>query len=107
VQAASGELERATAAALGGGTALYLLALTAIHATTGHAIGDRVLWLRLAAAVAALAIGALGPLDAPLGLVALLAALLVAHVAAEMALRQAAAGEAPPEGSTATGPTLP
>jgi low temperature requirement protein LtrA len=108
LQAAGGELERATAAALGGGTALYLLALTAIHATTGHAIGDRVLWLRLAAAVVALAIGALGPLGAPLGLIALLAALLVVHVAAEMALRQqAAAGQAPPEGSTATGPTLP
>jgi low temperature requirement protein LtrA len=109
VQAPTGELERAAAAALGGGTALYLLALTAIHATTGHAIGDRVLWLRLGSAGVALAIGAFGPLGAPLGLVGLLAALLVVHVAVEMALRHqaAAAGEAPPEPSTATGPTLP
>jgi low temperature requirement protein LtrA len=109
VQAAAGELERATAAALGGGTALYLLALTAIHATTGHAIGDRVLWLwlRLGSAAVALAVGAFGPLGAPLGLVGLLAALLVVHVAVEMALRHQAAGEAPPDVPTATGPTLP
>jgi low temperature requirement protein LtrA len=108
VQAAAGELERATAAALGGGTAMYLLALTAIHAT-GHAIGDRVLWLRLGAAGVALAVGAFGPLGAPLGLVGLLAALLVADVAVEMVLlyQAAAAGEAPPDPSTATGPTLP
>src|SRR6266511_1040921 len=107
VQAAAGELERATAAALGGGTALYLLALTAIHATTGHAIGDRVLWLRLGSAAVTLAVGAFGPLGAPLGLVGLLAALLVVHVAVEMALRHQAAGEAPPDVPTATGPTLP
>src|SRR6266508_2654206 len=107
VQAAAGELERATAAALGGGTALYLLALTAIHATTGHAIGDRVLWLRLGSAAVALAVGAFGPLGAPLGLVGLLAALLVVHVAVEMALRHQAASEAPPDVPTATGPTLP
>jgi hypothetical protein len=102
-------LKLVIAAALLGGTALYLLALTAIHATTGHAIGDRVLWLRLGSAGVALAVGALGPLGAPLGLVALLAALLVVHVAIEMALRlqAVAAGEAPPEPSTATGPTLP
>jgi low temperature requirement protein LtrA len=107
LQSATGELQRATAAALGGGTALYLLALTAIHATTGHAVGDRVLWLRLGSAAVALAIGALGPLGAPLGLVGLLAALLVVHVAVETALQQQGAGEAPPEVSTATGPTLP
>jgi low temperature requirement protein LtrA len=107
LQSANGELERATAAALGGGTALYLLALTAIHATTGHGIGDRVLWLRLASAVVALAIGALGPLGAPLGLVGLLAALLVVHVAVETALQQQGAGEAPPEVSTAPGPACP
>jgi low temperature requirement protein LtrA len=107
LQSATGELQRATAAALGGGTALYLLALTAIHATTGHAVGDRVLWLRLGSAAVALAIGAFGPLGAPLGLVGLLAALLVVHVAVETALQQQGAGEAPPEVSTATGPTLP
>jgi low temperature requirement protein LtrA len=106
VQSATHELERATAAALGGGTALYLLALTAIHATTGHAIGDRVLWLRLGSAAVALAVGVYGPLGAPLGLVGLLAALLVVHVAVETALQQQA-GEASPDAPTATGPTLP
>src|SRR6266508_3517083 len=107
VQAAAGGMQRAIATALGGGTALYLLALTAIHATTGHAIGDRVLWLRLGSAAVALAVGAFGPLGAPLGLVGLLAALLVVHVAVEMALRHQAASEAPPDVPTATGPTLP
>jgi hypothetical protein len=68
-----------------------------------------VLWLRLGSAGVALAIGAFGPLGAPLALVGLLAALLVVHVAVEMALRHqaAAAGEAAPDPSTATGPTLP
>jgi low temperature requirement protein LtrA len=105
VQSATGELERATAAALGGGTALYLLALTVIHATAGHSIGDRVLWLRLASAAVALAIGAFGPLGAPLGLVGLLTALLVVHVAVEATLHQAVA-EGPPD-AAASGPTLP
>jgi low temperature requirement protein LtrA len=110
VQSAAGELERATAVALGGGTALYLLALTAIHATTGHTgtgVGDRVLWLRLGSAAVALAIGAFGPLGAPLGLVGLLAVLLVAHVAAEMVLQLRAAGDAAPDVAPASGPPLP
>ena len=107
VQSAAGELERATAVALGGGTALYLLALTAIHATTGHTgtgVGDRVLWLRLGSAAVALAIGAFGRLGAPLGLVGLLAVLLVAHVAAEMVLQLRAAGDAAPDVAPASGP---
>ena len=91
VESAAHELERATAMALGGGTALYLLALTALHAATGHSISDRVLWLRLGSAVVALAIGVFGPLGAPLGLVGLLAVLLVAHVAAETVLQHRAA----------------
>src|SRR6266545_2544179 len=70
-------------------------------------IGDRVLWLRLGSAAVALAVGAFAPLGASLGLVGLLTALLVVHVAVEMALRHQAAGEAPPDVPTATGPTLP
>jgi low temperature requirement protein LtrA len=103
LEAATHELSRATAAALGGGTALYLLALTAMHAASGHHVSDRVLWLRLASALVALAIGAFGPLGAPAGLVGLLAALLVAHVAAETVLQHRAAGEA----AAASGPALP
>jgi low temperature requirement protein LtrA len=103
VESAAHELERATAMALGGGTALYLLALTALHAATGHSISDRVLWLRLGSAVVALAIGVFGPLGAPLGLVGLLAVLLVAHVVAETVLQHRAASDA----AAATGPTLP
>jgi low temperature requirement protein LtrA len=93
VESAAHELERATAMALGGGAALYLLALTALHAATGHSISDRVLWLRLGSAVAALAIGVFGPLGAPLGLVGLLAVLLVAHVVAETVLQHRAASD--------------
>jgi low temperature requirement protein LtrA len=103
VESAAHELERATAMALGGGTALYLLALTALHAATGHSISDRVLWLRLGSAVVALAIGVFGPLGAPLGLVGLLAVLLVAHVVAETVLQHRAASDV----AAATGPTLP
>jgi low temperature requirement protein LtrA len=103
VESATHELERATAMALGGGTALYLLALTALHAATGHSISDRVLWLRLGSAVVALAIGVFGPLGAPLGLVGLLAVLLVAHVVAETVLQHRAASDV----AAATGPTLP
>jgi low temperature requirement protein LtrA len=103
LESAAHELERATAMALGGGTALYLLALTALHAATGHSISDRVLWLRLGSAVVALAIGVFGPLGAPLGLVGLLAVLLVAHVVAETVLQHRAASDA----AAATGPTLP
>jgi low temperature requirement protein LtrA len=103
VESAAHELERATAMALGGGAALYLLALTALHAATGHSISDRVLWLRLGSAVVALAIGVFGPLGAPLGLVGLLAVLLVAHVVAETVLQHRAASDV----AAATGPTLP
>jgi low temperature requirement protein LtrA len=103
VESAAHELERATAMALGGGTALYLLALTALHAATGHSISDRVLWLRLGSAVVALAIGVFGPLGAPLGLVGLLAVLLVAHVVAETLLQHRGASDV----AAATGPTLP
>jgi len=103
VESAAHELERATAMALGGGAALYLLALTALHAATGHSISDRVLWLRLGSAVVALAIGVFGPLGAPLGLVGLLAVLLVAHVVAETVLQHRAASDV----AVATGPTLP
>src|SRR6266545_1263117 len=63
--------------------------------------------LPLLAGLVSVAVGAFGPLGAPLGLVGLLAALLVVHVAVEMALRHQAASEAPPDVPTATGPTLP
>jgi low temperature requirement protein LtrA len=106
-QSAVGELDRSTTAALAGGTALYLLALTAIHASTGHSVYDRVLWLRVGSAALALAVGAAWPLSSPLGLVAVLGVLLVAHVAVETTLQREPGDQPDAEVAPASGPTMP
>jgi low temperature requirement protein LtrA len=97
VESAAGQLERATALALGAGTALYLLATVviglAIRRTT-----DRVRWPALGAAALALAIGLVWPLGLPVGLLVVLDLMLVALVAVQSAgrLRAEPASEAGP-----------
>jgi low temperature requirement protein LtrA len=84
-QAEAAQLERSTTLALGGGTALYLLAIV----VTGLAVRrptDRALWLWLVSAAVALAIGLLWPLGLPLGLIAVLDVMLVGLVAFEAVL---------------------
>jgi low temperature requirement protein LtrA len=105
VGAAGGALARSTTLAFGGGTALYLLALTVVHARVGGVVQDRVRWLRLGTAAVALAIGAFAPLGAPLILVGLMDALLVAHLVAETLLQQQ--GAPPGEVAVPGGPGLP
>jgi low temperature requirement protein LtrA len=100
VEAAAGQLERSTALALGGGTAVYLLA-TVVIGLAAHADG-RVPELWLASAAVALAIGLLWPLGLPIGLVAALDVVLVVLVAVEEIRRRDAEPEA-----TAAGPGLP
>jgi low temperature requirement protein LtrA len=95
-ETAVGELSRTTALALGGGTALYLLSLTAIHAVTGDSVRNRVLWLRAGSAAAAVLVGAVGPLGAPVLEVGLLDVVLLAHVATETVL-QGRPRPAPPD----------
>jgi low temperature requirement protein LtrA len=99
-EAADGLLERSTTLALGGGTALYLLAMVVIGlAVRGTA--DRVLWLWVGAAAVALALGLLWPLDAPLGLLALLDLVLVGLVVVEVVGRTPAEPEADAEAQAA------
>jgi low temperature requirement protein LtrA len=102
-EAADGLLERSTTLALGGGTALYLLAMVVIGlAVRGTA--DRVLWLWVGAAAVALALGLLWPLDAPLGLLALLDLVLVGLVVVEVVGRTPAEPEADAEAQAAAAP---
>jgi len=97
VEAATGKLERSTALALGGGTALYLLAALlsglAVRRTT-----DRARWLGLGAAVLALAIGLVWPLGLPVGLLVALDLTLLVLVAVE------SAGRLKAEPATGAGP---
>jgi low temperature requirement protein LtrA len=86
VEAATGQLERSTAVALGGGTALYLLATVVVGLAVRQSTG-RVPWLRLGAAVLAVAIGLVWPLGVPVGLLVALDLLLVLLVAVESAGR--------------------
>jgi low temperature requirement protein LtrA len=82
-ETADGLLERSTTLALGGGTALYLLAMVVIGLAVRRT-ADRVLWLWVGAAAVALALGLLWPLGAPLGLLALLDLVLVGMVVVEV-----------------------
>jgi low temperature requirement protein LtrA len=86
VEAATGQLERSTAVALGGGTALYLLATVVVGLAVRQSTG-RVPWLRLGAAALAVAIGLVWPLGVPVGLLVALDLLLVLLVAVESAGR--------------------
>jgi low temperature requirement protein LtrA len=102
-EAAAGELERSTTVALGGGTAVYLVATVVTGLAVRRGAG-RELWPRVAAAVAALAAGLGWPVDAPLGLLVVLDALLVGLVAVETVRRPAEpatpAGAEPVTGAT-------
>jgi low temperature requirement protein LtrA len=90
VREATGQLERTTALALGGGTAVYLLATVVIGLAVRRE-APRLLGLWLGSAVLALAIGILWPLDLPLGLLVAVDVVLIALVAAEAVWRHATA----------------
>jgi low temperature requirement protein LtrA len=90
IEAATGELQRSTALALGAGTALYLLA-TVVTGLAVRRTTDRVRWPALAAAALALAIGLAWPLELPVGLLLALDLMLVALVVVESAGRLRAA----------------
>jgi low temperature requirement protein LtrA len=101
-EAAVGQLARSTALALGGGTALCLLATIMIRRSADPVVG-----LRLGAAAAALAIGLAWPLGAPLGLIGLLDLVLVGLVVVEALWERRTGVGAPAGANAATGPTVP
>jgi low temperature requirement protein LtrA len=105
-EAAAGQLERSTTLALGGGTAVYLLA-TVVSGLAIRRTADRVLWLWLGSAMAALAIGLLWPLGLPVGLILALDVMLVGLVAVEAIWRRRAEEEAPTGAEPVTGAGLP
>ena len=80
--AAGGQLERSTTAALGGGTALYLLSTVVIGLAVRRG-SDRRLSLWLGSAAVCLAVGLVWPLGLPVGLLVALDLVLFALVAAE------------------------
>jgi low temperature requirement protein LtrA len=106
LQAATGRLERSTSLALGGGTALYLLAVLVTGLAVGRG-GGRRLWRWLGAAAAAMAIGLAWPLGLPVGLLVALDLLLLALVAVESLERGPAGPEAPADAGAAAGVSLP
>jgi low temperature requirement protein LtrA len=81
-EAATGTLERSTTLALGGGTALYLLA-TVVVGLAVRSGPDRTLWLWLGAATVTLTVGLLWPLGLPVGLLLALDLVLVTLVAVD------------------------
>ena len=106
LQAATGRLERSTSLALGGGTALYLLAVLVTGLAVGRG-GGRRLGRWLGAAGASLAIGLAWPLGLPVGLLVALDLVLLALVAVESLERRPAGPEAPADAGAATGVSLP
>ena len=80
--AAGGQLERSTTAALGGGTALYLLSTVVIGLAVRRG-SDRRLSLWLGSAAVCLAVGLVWPLGLPVGLLVALDLVLFALVAVE------------------------
>jgi len=88
-EAATGQLERATTLALGGGTAVYLLS-TVVIGLAVRSRPDRMLWLWLASAAAALAVGFVWPLGLPVGLLVALDLVLLVLVALDSAERRQA-----------------
>jgi len=82
LDAAGGQLERSTTAALGGGTALYLLSTVVIGLAVRRG-SDRRLSLWLGSAAVCLAVGLVWPLGLPVGLLVALDLVLFALVAVE------------------------
>jgi low temperature requirement protein LtrA len=96
-EAATGQLERATTLTLGGGTAVYLLS-TVVIGLAVRSSPDRMLWLWLASAAVALAVGLVWPLGLPVGLLVALDLVLLVLVAVDSAERrqaEPAAGASP------------
>ena len=99
-EAATGQLQRTTALALGAGTALYLLATL----VTGRALRpgtDRRQWWWVGAVAATLAVGLAWPLGLPVGLLVVLDLVLAGLVAVEAVGRL----ETEPEDHAGTEPT--
>jgi low temperature requirement protein LtrA len=96
-EAATGQLERSTTAALGGGAALYLLSTVVIGLAVRRG-SDRRLPLWLGAAAASLAIGVGWPLGLPIGLLValdlVLAVLVVVESRGQLRAEPAAPAEA-------------
>jgi low temperature requirement protein LtrA len=82
LDAAGGQLERSTTAALGGGTALYLLSTVVIGLAVRRG-SDRRLSLWLGSAAVCLAVGLVWPLGLPVGLLVALDLVLFALVAVD------------------------
>jgi low temperature requirement protein LtrA len=97
-EAASGQLERATTLALGGGAAVYLLS-TVVIGLAVRSSPDRMLWLWLVSAAVTLAVGLLWPLGLPVGLLVAFDLVLVVLVAVDSVGRlraePAASGSSP------------
>jgi low temperature requirement protein LtrA len=106
LDAAGGRLERSTTAALGGGTALYLLSTVVIGLAVRRG-SDRWLPLWLGAAAASLAVGLFWPLGVPVGLMVALDLVLAVLVAAESRGQLRAGPGTPAEAGAATGAPLP
>jgi low temperature requirement protein LtrA len=99
-ESVTGTLERSTTLALGGGTALYLLA-TVVVGLAVRSGADRMLWLWLGSAAAILAVGFLWPLGLPVGLLVAVDLVLVTLVSVDSVARRQAA----PEAHTGADPT--
>jgi low temperature requirement protein LtrA len=93
-EAETGTLERSTTLALGGGTALYLLA-TVVAGLAVRSLTDRRRWLWLGSAAVALVVGLVWPLDLPVGLLVALDLVLLALVVVDSASRLRSGPEAP------------
>jgi low temperature requirement protein LtrA len=106
LDAAGGRLERSTTAALGGGTALYLLSTVVIGLAVRRG-SDRWLPLWLGAAAASLAVGLFWPLGVPVGLLVALDLVLAVLVAAESRGQLRPGPGTPAEAGAATGAPLP
>jgi low temperature requirement protein LtrA len=85
-EAETGTLERSTTLALGGGTALYLLA-TVVAGLAVRSLTDRGLWLWLGSAAVALVVGLVWPLGLPVGLLVALDLVLLVLVVVDSAGR--------------------
>jgi low temperature requirement protein LtrA len=101
-EAAAGQLDRSTTAALGGGTALYLLSTVVIGLAVRRG-SDRRLPLWLGAVAASLAIGLGWPLGLPIGLLVALDLVLAVLVVVESRGQLRAGPGAPAEAGASTG----
>jgi low temperature requirement protein LtrA len=106
LDAAGGRLERSTTAALGGGTALYLLSTVVIGLAVRRG-SDRWLPLWLGAAAVSLAVGLFWPLGVPVGLLVALDLVLAVLAAAESRGQLRAGPGTPAEAGAATGAPVP